>query len=280
MPVTHWIYPTNEKSDYYLDNPSGDTEVSPQRLLDDIEQSPDKADPWILKTGFRMMQPGDAVWIYAADPYQYICALAQAVDIYPDGDAWYASLVWNLDATHRLMRAPIPRSEFHQIAQQAAIRADERTVEVLDGWLRSGRIRLADLEREPSSNEDARLRTMRNIVQRQGQATFRQRLLHVYDRRCAVTRESAEAVLEAAHIEPYMGPHSNRLTNGLLLRADLHTLFDLHLIGIDQDGKLVVSSRLSGSSYASLQARSLALPQRTAHRPSRRSLAAHVKLLL
>ncbi|RQW84065.1 hypothetical protein [Micromonospora globispora] len=92
MSVTHRIYPTNEKSDYYLDNPNGDTEVSSQRLLDDIEQSPDKADPWILGTGYRKMRPGDAVWVYAAGRYQYICALGKAVDIYPDGNHWYALL--------------------------------------------------------------------------------------------------------------------------------------------------------------------------------------------
>jgi hypothetical protein len=86
MSVTHWIYPTNEQSDYHLNTPDGNTEVSPERLLGGIEQRPDHVHSWYLRTGFRTMRPGDAVWIYAADPYQYICALAQAVDIYPDGD--------------------------------------------------------------------------------------------------------------------------------------------------------------------------------------------------
>jgi hypothetical protein len=255
--------------------------VSPQRLLDGIEQRPDNVDAWLLNTGFRTMRPGDAVWTYAADPYQYICALAQAVDIYPDGDAWYVSLLWRLDATRKLMRAPIPRSAFGQIAQRAAVRADETTTAVLADWLRSGRIRLADLDGEPdpSSAEDTRLRTMRNIVQRQGQAAFRQRLLDAYGRQCAVTGESAEEVLEAAHIEPYMGRHSNLVTNGLILRADLHTLFDLHLIGVDQNGSLVVSARLDNSSYAKLRGSALTLPRRAAQRPSKRSLAAHLKQL-
>ena len=115
MPITHWIYPTNEKSDYYLDNADGDTEVSPQRLLESIEKRPDHLDPWYLSTGYRSMKPGDAVWIYAADPYQHVCALAQAVDIHLDGQHWYASLLWNLEATRSLMREPIPRSAFGQI---------------------------------------------------------------------------------------------------------------------------------------------------------------------
>ncbi|GAA2341329.1 HNH endonuclease signature motif containing protein [Dactylosporangium salmoneum] len=94
-----------------------------------------------------------------------------------------------------------------------------------------------------------------------------------------MTGESAEAVLEAAHIEPYRGQHSHAITNGLLLRADLHTLFDLHLVAVDHNGNLVVSSHLDGSSYATLQGRPLRLPQQPAHRPSKRGLAAHRKIL-
>ncbi|RQW84064.1 HNH endonuclease signature motif containing protein [Micromonospora globispora] len=127
------------------------------------------------------------------------------------------------------MREPIPRSAFGQVAQRAAVRADRRTVDVLDGWLRSRSIALPDLEGEPDPAEDLRLRTLRYIVQRQGQASFRQRLLDAYDGRCVVTGESADAVLEAAHTDSYMGPHGNRITNGLILRADLHTLLRLAL---------------------------------------------------
>jgi hypothetical protein len=41
------------------------------------------------------------------------------------------------------------------------------------------------------------------------------------------------AVLEAAHIDPYRGEGNNHPGNGLLLRADIHTLFDLNLLGIE-----------------------------------------------
>ncbi|MEO2018753.1 MAG: HNH endonuclease signature motif containing protein [Fuerstiella sp.] len=41
------------------------------------------------------------------------------------------------------------------------------------------------------------------------------------------------AVLEAAHIRPYRRPEDNDVQNGLLLRADIHTLFDLNLLGIE-----------------------------------------------
>lgn len=279
MPVTHWIYPTNEKSNYFLDTTNGDTEVSPQQLFNDIRQSRSEVDRWVLGTGFRQMRPGDAIWVYASTPYQYICALAQTVDIDFDGNFWHASLVWNLDATQRLMRDPIPRSMFGQIAQRAAVRANQRTAEVLDDWLAAQQLLLPDLDSEPGPHEDTRLRTLRAIVQRQGQHAFRQRLLDAYGGRCAVTGERAVQVLEAAHIDGYMGPHTNLVTNGLLLRADLHTLFDLHLVGVDPEGRLVVSEGLAGSSYAKLHGKRLRLPSRAQDQPSKRRLAVHLNQL-
>ncbi|RAO63877.1 HNH endonuclease [Micromonospora saelicesensis] len=279
MPVIHWIYPTNEKSNYYLATRDGDTEVSPQQLLNDIRQSRSEVDRWVLGTGFRQMRPGDAIWVYASTPYQYICALAQTVDIDFDGEFWHASLLWNIDATERLMQNPIQRSLFGQIAQRAAVRANQHTAEVLDDWLTTQRLTLSDLDSEPSPEEGGRLRALRTIVLRQGQHVFRQGLLGAYGGQCAVTGERAVEVLEAAHIDGYRGAHSNQLTNGLLLRADLHTLFDLHLIGVDPEGRLVVSERLAGSSYAKLHGKRLSLPSRAQHQPSKRRLAAHLNQL-
>jgi hypothetical protein len=72
---------------------------------------------------------------------------------------------------------------------------------------------------------DARLRVVRQIVARRGQARFRAALLEAYIGRCAVTGFDAAPALEGAHLRPYRGPESNDVTNGLLLRADIHTLF-------------------------------------------------------
>ena len=114
-----------------------------------------------------------------------------------------------------------------------------------DGFWRLGDIEtdllLSEAEREesnspdeaPTDDYDARVRATRQIVSRRGQPKFRARLLSAYVGRCAITGADAEAVLEAAHIRPYRGPESNALPNGLLLRADIHTLFDLALLAID-----------------------------------------------
>jgi len=79
---------------------------------------------------------------------------------------------------------------------------------------------------------------------RLGQGAFRVMVTDAYRRRCAVTGEKTLPVLEAAHIRPYAesGPH--RVSNGLLLRSDLHKLFDLGYVTVTPELKLLVSRRL------------------------------------
>ncbi len=84
----------------------------------------------------------------------------------------------------------------------------------------------------PKSREETRERISRSIAQRRGQPKFRKDLLEAYGYRCAITGCDAEEALEAAHIIPYCETEDNAIYNGLLLRADIHTLFDLNLIAI------------------------------------------------
>ncbi len=79
----------------------------------------------------------------------------------------------------------------------------------------------------------------RQIKARRGQQVFRQSLRERYGDNCMISGCRLLDVLEAAHIKPYRGERDNHPENGLLLRADLHTLFDLDLIGIEPK-KLVV----------------------------------------
>ncbi len=103
-------------------------------------------------------------------------------------------------------------------------------------------------EFDANSVEDARERELRAIVRRRGQARFRNALLHAYGGRCAVTGCDFEPALEAAHIIPYAGEGTNHVQNGLLLRSDIHTLFDLGELGIDPDScTLLLSGQLAAS---------------------------------
>ena len=133
----------------------------------------------------------------------------------------------------------------------------------------------AELEQEtPPGGEgldddyDARLRVYRQIVARRGQPGFRAALLEAYQGRCAITGCDAPAALEAAHLRPYRGPDSNDVTNGLLLRADIHTLLDLRLLAPDPATRtIVISKLLGGTQYETLTTRQLADTATASQRP-------------
>jgi len=80
--------------------------------------------------------------------------------------------------------------------------------------------------------------------ERLGQGTFRVLITDTYQRRCAVTREKALPVLQAAHIRPVTYGGAHRIDNGLLLRSDVHTLFDRGYVTITPRYKFLVSRRL------------------------------------
>jgi putative restriction endonuclease len=128
------------------------------------------------------------------------------------------------------------------------------------------------------SIHDARERILASIVRRRGQPEFRQRLLEVYECRCAITACGEEEVLEAAHIVPYFGPASNNVSNGLLLRADIHTLFDLGLISVNPATmQVVVSPRVKDHRYRQLAGLTLRQPKTTSLVPNKSALDQHRK---
>jgi putative restriction endonuclease len=122
---------------------------------------------------------------------------------------------------------------------------------------------------DPISVEDERKKTMRSIVQRRGQPEFRAKLIEAYEGRCAITGYSAIDALEAAHIVAYKGPETNYVSNGLLLRADVHTLLDVGLIAIDpREMKVIVAPELADTKYGALAGVKLRLPRDRRNWPS------------
>ena len=98
--------------------------------------------------------------------------------------------------------------------------------------------------------EDRRPAALRSIRLRRGQRDFRDALIARYNGQCAISGCSVLGVLEAAHLRPYRGTGDNHPSNGLLLRSDLHTLFDLDLLGIEPATcRVVLSEILRGSEY-------------------------------
>ena len=114
---------------------------------------------------------------------------------------------------------------------------------------------------DPSLIDDERERVVATIVRRRGQDKFRATLIETYGGRCVITGDDVVDALEAAHIIPYKGAKSHHPGNGLLLRADLHTLFDLGLLTIDTKTMTVmIAPELRATRYSALQGRALQLP--------------------
>jgi len=124
--------------------------------------------------------------------------------------------------------------------------------------------------------EDARERVLTSIVRRQGQSQFRQKLLKAYKGKCVISGCNVEEVLEAAHITPYFGQQTNVTSNGLLLRSDLHTLFDLRLITLDPKTKQVlIAPKLMQTQYQEFFQREITLPENRTDIPDEKALAKH-----
>ena len=114
---------------------------------------------------------------------------------------------------------------------------------------------------DPSAVSDHREKQIAAVVRRRGQAKFRAALIDIYNGECVITGCNATEALEAAHISPYLGDESNHPQNGLLLRADIHSLFDLGLIAIDPvTMKVVIAEHLMESSYAELSGTRISTP--------------------
>jgi putative restriction endonuclease len=121
------------------------------------------------------------------------------------------------------------------------------------------------------------------VLPRLGQGGFRVLVTCAYDRRCAFTQERTLPVLEAAHIKPYSVGGQHQLSNGLLLRSDLHKLFDLGYVTVDPASRQIVVSRRikeefeNGREYYALHGRSLRGPNDPVAVPSLANLTFHAE---
>lgn len=128
----------------------------------------------------------------------------------------------------------------------------------------------------PQNVGDSRRKVLAEICRRQGQSGFREMLCRAYENTCAITGCTLLPVLEAAHIHPYKGQHTNIASNGLLLRADIHTLFDLYLIAIDSPTMTtLIAPELSHTEYGTLLGRHVRIPSSVADRASPEALDWH-----
>lgn len=118
------------------------------------------------------------------------------------------------------------------------------------------------------------------VKPRLGQGGFRLEVSHAYDHACAVTTEHSLPALEAAHIRKYSEERRHEVQNGLLLRSDIHRLFDSGYVTVTPDYEFKVGDRLrehfkNGKSYYGLAGRKIVLPNDPHAWPDRERLEWH-----
>ena len=116
---------------------------------------------------------------------------------------------------------------------------------------------------------------------RLAQQAFKAVVLNAYHGHCAITGTKIRPVLQAAHIRPVSSGGENRLDNGLLLRSDVHTMFDGGYLAVDPRRKLLVSPRLradfgNGEQFYAKAGEVIALPDRKGDQPNREFLEWHL----
>jgi putative restriction endonuclease len=118
------------------------------------------------------------------------------------------------------------------------------------------------------------------IRPRLGQGAFRVLVTDIYQRRCAVTHERTLPALEAAHIRPYADGGAHEARNGLLLRRDIHSLFDAGYVTVTPDLHFEVSRRIkeefdNGRHYYALHGHKIEPPPDTGQQPDPDALTWH-----
>ena len=140
--------------------------------------------------------------------------------------------------------------------------------------------RLTRTELPGMAESTARFGEPHLIRPRLGQGAFRVLVTDIYRRRCAVTQERTLPALEAAHIRPYGDGGDHEARNGLLLRRDIHSLFDAGYVTVSPDLHFEVSRRIkeeyeNGRVYYALHGQLINVPKETAQRPDPAVLSWH-----
>ena len=247
MAVRHWIYPlsvTSRRQNIFDDGLGNTYPQTPEGFLDCYSRS--WSAEWPVTRGIEELKRDDTVWVHFRTPVNAIMAVG-----YLHGAAFWSDdlgrdaiqIDWDPKLTHRLQDHPITATA-HGMNPTAAVRElDTRAMGTVNKWMRG---------QFPPVRNRALPKTgfaSPSVEARQGQAEFRQALMVAYRNLCVVTGCAIRDLLHAAHIVPPSGASGHNLGNGLLLRADIHDLFDRGLITIDRQFKVWVHPSLREREY-------------------------------
>jgi putative restriction endonuclease len=264
------------------------------------------------QTNFQALRPGELFLFKLHAPRNFIVGggVFARADILPISLAWEAFDVSNGAPSFAEMRRRValyrempddPRQDYSigcRVLTQPFFLTENQWIPVPASWSRhiqQGRIYDADagdgrllweavMERS-TLQRDAAIASPRHgspilIRPRLGQGAFRVSVTSVYQHRCTVTGERTLPILDAAHIRPYEEGGEHDVTNGLLLRTDIHRLFDKGYVTISSDGRFEVGQRLkadfeNGRPYYAMHGQPIAPPRDPRSRPPREALEWH-----
>jgi putative restriction endonuclease len=166
-------------------------------------------------------------------------------------------------------KSPIVRGKRYDLNSEAGKFIWEKLSQI---WEKNKIFNL-DKEAKRITEEHARYGKETTIKPRLGQGIFRIEVTDAYNRTCAITLERALPVLEASHIKSYADGGPNEVNNGLLLRIDMHKLFDRGYLTVTPKLVIEVSRRIkeefdNGEYYFAFHGKKIYLPQRFIDQPS------------
>ncbi|HYD08107.1 MAG TPA: HNH endonuclease [Reyranella sp.] len=129
-------------------------------------------------------------------------------------------------------------------------------------------------------DEQARYGEPSLIKRRLGQGAFRVAVTEAYGRQCAISDGKVLPALDAAHIKPFGEGGAHTESNGILLRKDIHCVFDAGYVTIGDKFRFEVSTKIkeifnNGEEYLRLHGKSVRLPRNREHWPNREFIEWH-----
>ena len=273
MATNHYLYPLNPKSrqGYFFEDDHGNSFPTSLAGFLDCHSTKETAE-WGIYHCADEIKDGDFIWVHFSLPISAICAVGRVIGTPKSKPSWEPRkaliIRWDWKLTELLQSHPIPYSAYKQRVPISVRRANTKTQNILDNWLKKKFL-------PTSKSPPTKVKFKSAEVQiRQGQPEFRRALLALYDHKCVISGCTTRDALQAAHIKSVSdgGTHSPR--NGLILRADLHNLFDRGLITIDEKGCVHVDPVIKDFEYQSFHGIKLASVLRNA---DMRSLKTHRK---
>jgi HNH endonuclease len=245
------------------------------RLVEAFRLTGAADEPWTCKAHTKI-RPGDRAYLLEQGKRRGIFGRGTIVGKRKKGNRWYAlirfdvsrgDVLWDptegfLADESALLALPVPKKQWQN--QAAGIKLERNAARGIDRIMLDsillGRGETTPVD-ETAQEADARLKRMIEQSIRPNQRLFSETVRRIYGNRCAATGCVTPAALEAAHINTQKDSDDNNPDNGILLRSDIHCLFDRFLITLSEDGtKIETSPELTDPGYAALKTVTVARP--------------------